>query len=54
MRRKQGLVPEDREPGYDPNCIYKNEHCFAESVERAMCAMAGVSWKEYEDKINSI
>jgi hypothetical protein len=54
MRRKQGLVPEDGEPGFDPNANYKNEHAFATGVELGMCALAGVSWKEYEDKINSI
>lgn len=54
QRQKMGLVPKDTEPGHDPAAPYRNEHCFAESVEMAMFALAGVSWKEYEDKINSI
>lgn len=53
-RRRMGLVPEDSEPGHDINCPYKNEHCFAESVEMGLFAMAGVSWSEYENKINSM
>jgi hypothetical protein len=54
QRRKMGLVPEDSEPGFDPNSNYKNEHAFATSVELGMCALANVSWKEYGDKLNSI
>lgn len=54
MRRKQGLVPEDSEPGFDPNANYKNEHAYATGVELGMCALAGVSWAEYGHKINSI
>lgn len=54
QRRKMGLVPEDSEPGFDKNANYKNEHAFATGVELGMCALAGVSWAEYGDKINSI
>jgi hypothetical protein len=54
QRQKMGLVPGDTEPGHDPAAPYRNEHCFAESVEMGMFALSGVSWKEYEDKINSI
>lgn len=54
QRRKMGLVPEDSEPGHDLNAPYRNEHCFAESVEMGMFALAGVSWAEYENKLNSI
>jgi len=53
-RIKMGLVSQDSEAGHDPNCPYRSEHCFAESVEMGMFAMAGVSWAEYENKINSI
>lgn len=52
QRRKMGLVPEDSEPGFDPNANYKNEHAFATGIELGMCALAGVSWKEYGDVIN--
>lgn len=51
-RRKMGLVPEDSEPGFDENANYKNEHSFATAVELGMCALSGVSWKQYENKIN--
>ena len=54
QRQKMGLVPDDAEAGFDPSAPYRNEHAFATGVELGMCALAGVSWKEYEDKINSI
>jgi hypothetical protein len=54
QRQKMGLIPEDTEAGFDPAAPYKNEHAFATGVELGMCALAGVSWKEYEDKIKSI
>ena len=53
-RIKQGLVPEDSEAGFDDNAPYRNEHVFADSVERGMFALANASWNEYTDKINSI
>lgn len=42
------------EPGFDPKAPYHREHALATSVEMMMCALSGVSWKEYEDKIDSI
>ena len=54
QRQKMGLVPEAAEAGFDPAAPYRNEHAFATGVELGMCALAGVSWKEYGDKINAI
>ena|ERR1700743_999561 len=54
QRQKMGLVPYDSEAGHDPSAPYRNEHCFAESVEMGMFALAGVSWLDYENKIKSI
>lgn len=42
------------EPGFDPAAPYKLEHYFATSVELGMCALAGIDWKEYEQKINNL
>lgn len=42
------------EPGFDPDAPYKLEHYFATSVELGMCALAGIDWKEYEQKINNL
>lgn len=42
------------EPG---DCVvspYRNQHCFATAIERMMCAAFGLSWKEYEDEVNSL
>jgi len=54
MRREQGLVKEDSEPGFDGNAPYRNEHAFATGVEMGMCALSGVSWNDYETKVNSL
>lgn len=42
------------EPGDAPFAPYARQHCFATAVERMMCAAFGLSWKEYEDKVNSL
>jgi hypothetical protein len=54
MRRKQGLVPEDTEPGFDNNAPYRQEHTFATGIEMMMCAYAGLSWFDYEQEINNL
>jgi hypothetical protein len=54
MSVKMGMALPENEPGHEPDCPYRNEHCFAESVEMGMFAMSGLSWKEYEHKINSL
>jgi hypothetical protein len=50
-KRKKG---NNDEPGFDPQAPYKNEHALATAVELMMCAFMGISWKEYEEKINSL
>jgi len=42
------------EPGDAVDCPYRDDHCFATSIERMMCAAFGLSWKEYEDHVNSL
>jgi hypothetical protein len=48
MRRDQGLVPEDSEPGFDKSAPYIREHTLATSCEMMMCALAGESWTDYD------
>ena len=42
------------EPGDSLDAPYRNEHCFATGVERLLIASFGISWKEYDDRINSL
>jgi hypothetical protein len=49
--RKRG---DESEPGDDPRAPYKDQHCIATAVERLLAPMLGVSWKKYEQKINSL
>jgi hypothetical protein len=53
-RRKQGLVPEDSEPGFDGNAPYLMEHTLATSTEMAMCALSGESWMDYDRTVMSL
>lgn len=45
---------DESEPGDDPQAPYRNEHCFATGIERMLIAAFGMSWKDYEDEINSL
>jgi hypothetical protein len=42
------------EPGDDPRAPYHRQHCVATGIERIMVCMLGLSWKEYEARINSL
>jgi len=53
-RRKQGLVPELSEPGFDDNAPYKLAHTFATGVEMGICAMAKVNFLDYDNKVESL
>lgn len=53
-KRKRGEVEELSEPGFDNNSPYLLEHSFATSVELGMCAMAGISWNDYNKKVESL
>jgi hypothetical protein len=50
-RRKPGNFDE---PGDDEKAPYRVQHCVATGVERIVAALLGVSWSEYEAKINSL
>jgi hypothetical protein len=47
-KRKNGLYPDEDEPGDALNAPYRNQHCIATSIERMLCGMLGISWSEYE------
>jgi hypothetical protein len=42
------------EPGDDPRAPYHKQHCIATGIERIVVCMLGLSWKEYDDKINML
>ena len=50
-KRKKGNTDE---PGNDPKAPYYKQHQFATKIERLMAKMLGVSWKKYEEAINSL
>lgn len=45
---------DESEPGDDPACPYARQHCFATAVERMLAAALGMSWLEYERKVESL
>lgn len=45
---------DDSEPGDCPSAPYAKQHCIATGIERIMAAALGVSWKDYEDELNSL
>jgi|SRR6185312_10043728 len=47
--RKEG---DFSEPGDSPNAPYKNEHRFAENIERQIAHEIGYVWSDYEKVIN--
>lgn len=48
-RREQGLVGENSEAGFDNNAPYLKEHTLSTAIEMQICALAGVSWTDYEN-----
>lgn len=45
---------ETSEPGHDPHAPYRNEHCFAEKIEKMIAGKLKVNWQEYDKKVNSL
>lgn len=52
--RTLGLKRDDEEPGFSNDAPYLIEHTFATSVEMGMCAMAKISWNDYDHTVNSL
>lgn len=42
------------EPGDDPACPIKREHCIATGIERILAAEFGIDWKQYEQQIDAL
>lgn len=42
------------EPGWALDCPYRNEHAFAEKIEREIALELGVDWRIYSDTVNSL
>jgi len=47
-------VEDTSEPGDSPLAPYHKEHCFATGIERLLISELDISWKAYDDAINSL
>jgi hypothetical protein len=45
--RAEGKWDEYAEPGDDPRAPYRQEHFFAEIIERSVASFLGVNWKQH-------
>jgi len=65
MTNYRGLKEEDilkwdlehddsNDPGSEIGCPYRDEHMFAEMIERMICHQLGVDWNEYEKHLNRV
>lgn len=54
MRRDQGLVPDDLEPGFSNEAPYLKDHTIATAVEMMICGALGISWIDYGNFINTL
>jgi hypothetical protein len=52
--REEGKHTDEEEPGYAPGAPYKNEHFFAEAVERLVAGQLDVDWKTYDKTVNEL
>ncbi|MGA7814204.1 hypothetical protein [Caballeronia sp.] len=52
--RAEGKHSDDAEPGDDPRCPYRNEHRFAENMERMLAHQLGIEWEEYNATVMAL
>jgi len=52
--RAAGLHTTEEEPGHDPRAPYKDEHVFAEIIERLLAKQLGVDWKTYDKTVTNL
>lgn len=45
---------DSNDPGREPGSPYKEEHMFAEMVERMICHQLEIDWDEYEKHLNKV
>lgn len=50
-QRKKG---DNREPGDQPECVYRQQHQMAEHIEHALCEVLEVKWKDYVAALNKM
>lgn len=46
--------PECMEPGDEPTAPYRDQHCFATSVERMVCAAMKMPWSEHDQRVMNL
>lgn len=44
---KQRKAGDNREPGEQKDCPYREQHLMAEHIEHSLCEVLGVKWKDY-------
>ena len=44
----------DEDPGTHPKAPYHDQHCTALGVELLLAARAGVKWRKYEDRLDTV
>lgn len=54
IKKETGEIEGNVEPGDDPKCPYRNEHKFAENIERMIAFELGIDWEEYNAKVMSL
>ena len=45
---------DSNDPGREEGCPYKQEHIFAEMVERMICCQLGIDWEMYENYLENV
>lgn len=53
-RIKNGEAGENDEPGFAKDSPYRQEHTIATAIEMSICAMAGMSWNDYDKAVYSL
>lgn len=52
--RNAGLHTLDEEPGHDVRAPYRNEHIYAELIERLIANKLNIDWSKYDKVINNL
>jgi hypothetical protein len=51
---KWDLKCKDDDPGMNPKAPYHSEHMDAIAIEKIVCCMFGLDWKQYEDHLEKL
>jgi hypothetical protein len=52
--RTRGLHTDDEEPGWDKRSPYRQEHAWAETIEKLAAMFLSVNWKKYSKEVMSL